>query len=78
MWISFFSLRTFLSRSGATQKFYLRQKRKNSPFFQLDILLVRNGAAEGTRTLDNQLGKLELYQLSYGRYQFERNSVEAF
>jgi starvation-inducible DNA-binding protein len=26
-----------------------------------------NGAAEGTRTLDIQLGKLTLYQLSYGR-----------
>jgi hypothetical protein len=28
-----------------------------------------NGAAEGTRTLDIQLGKLTLYQLSYSRSQ---------
>jgi hypothetical protein len=42
------------------------------------FFLVGNGAAEGTRTLDNQLGKLELYQLSYGRYRFDRHSVEAF
>jgi hypothetical protein len=27
----------------------------------------RNGAGEGTRTLDIQLGKLTLYQLSYAR-----------
>ena len=29
----------------------------------------RSGAAEGTRTLDIQLGKLTLYQLSYSRSQ---------
>jgi hypothetical protein len=28
------------------------------------------GAGEGTRTLDNQLGRLELYQLSYTRNPF--------
>jgi hypothetical protein len=28
---------------------------------------IRNGAGEGTRTLDIQLGKLTLYQLSYAR-----------
>ncbi len=27
----------------------------------------KNGASEGTRTLDNHLGKVELYQLSYAR-----------
>ena len=33
---------------------------------------VASGAAEGTRTLDIQLGKLTLYQLSYGRSRGER------
>ena len=37
-----------------------------------------DGAAEETRTPDIQLGKLTLYQLSYGRYLFERNSLGAF
>jgi hypothetical protein len=31
------------------------------------VLLVPERAGEGTRTLDNQLGRLELYQLSYTR-----------
>ncbi len=33
---------------------------------------IASGAAEGTRTLDIQLGKLTLYQLSYGRSRGER------
>jgi hypothetical protein len=34
-----------------------------------------SGAAEGARTLDIQLGKLTLYQLSYGRLRWNSNLV---
>ena len=33
----------------------------------LTTLWVVNGAADGTRTRNNQLGRLRLYQLNYGR-----------
>ena len=36
---------------------------------RVQVLPVLSGAAEGTRTLDIQLGKLTLYQLSYSRNQ---------
>gem|GEM_PF-6139233 len=35
--------------------------------------LSRSGAGEGIRTLDPQLGKLTLYQLSYSRIIFRLN-----
>ena len=41
------------------------QKALPNPLTHLPISL--SGAAKGTRTLDIQLGKLTLYQLSYGR-----------
>ena len=38
-----------------------------------------SGAAEGTRTLDSQLGKLALYQLSYGRvFGWYGNDLDTF
>ncbi len=43
---------------------------KSQLLFQLSYTSTgsaKNGASEGIRTLDNHLGKVELYQLSYAR-----------
>ena len=37
------------------------------PIISNEVLSEKNGAGEGARTLDIQLGKLMLYQLSYTR-----------
>ena len=43
-------------------------KTKALPHFRLAPLAVRNGAGDGIRTRDIDLGKVALYQLSYSRF----------
>ncbi len=52
--------------AGGKHEFLPREEADNLPCFPRDIGKNRK-AGEGTRTLDIQLGKLALYQLSYAR-----------
>ncbi len=41
---------------------------KSHLLYQLSYTPMKHGASEGSRTLDNHLGKVALYQLSYARF----------
>ena len=57
-----------------------RPIRANGPAFSPEGLSIyfdeqKNGARDGTRTRDNHVGNVELYQLSYSRSKLENYSL---
>ena len=46
------------------------------PLATIFLLRQKNGARDGTRTRDNHVGNVELYQLSYSRSKIDRYGEE--